>query len=586
MLKKFFISMLGTMAGLWISLLLIFFGGLMLAGIFFGKNSDSSTVLQKNSVLHFKLDGEILDRDQIVSFQQIILSETSNAPTLEQMIASLKAAASDKNIKGLYLDCRGSIMAPADREELMEAIAEFKKSGKWIYAYSDNYTQGDYMLASAADVVALNPVGAIDIHGVGSVVPFYKGLLDKVGIKMQVLKVGTYKSAVEPYILDKISEPARQQIVQYTDTIWDYVSGTIASNRNMPDSLVRSLASEIISTRTADFFVPTLADTLLYARQIPDCLAAKSGLSDEDPRLITPSEYLSTSNVLAELTSSERHIAVLYAIGNIYDSGDEGIVTGPMVKEITKLADDDNVAGMVMRVNSPGGSAFASEQIWSALEYFKSKDKPFYVSMGGYAASGGYYISCGADSIFADRTTITGSIGVFGLIPDFSGLLTDKLGLTFSTVQTNPNASGISILEPMTPQQRDAMQQSVENIYDLFTKRVANGRGMTQDDVKKIAEGRVWVGSDALKLGLVDQLGSLETTIRTMAGKLDLNPGDFKSYPTIEEEIWQKFLRENIDFSNLKAASYDPETMRCIDVVRKLRHANPMQALMPEVIIK
>ncbi len=578
--------MLGTMAGLWISLLLIFFGGLMLAGIFLGKSSDSGTGLQKNSVLHFKLDGEILDRDQIVSFQQLILSENSDAPTLEQMLASLKAAASDKNIKGLYLDCRGAVMAPADREELMEAIIEFKKSGKWIYAYSDNYTQGDYTLASAADIIALNPVGAIDIHGVGNIVPFYKGLLDKVGVKVQVLKVGTYKSAVEPYILDKISEPARQQIVQYTDTIWNYISGTIATNRNMSDSIVRSLASEMISTRTADFFIPALADTLLYGRQISDCLAAKSGLSDEDPRLITPSEYLSTSNALAELTSGKRHIAVLYAVGNIYDSGSEGIVTGPMVEEITKLADDDNVAGMVMRVNSPGGSAFASEQIWSALEYFKSKDKPYYVSMGGYAASGGYYISCGADSIFADRTTITGSIGVFGLIPDFSGLLTDKLGLTFSTVQTNPNAAGISIFEPMTPQQHDAMQQSVENIYDLFTKRVAEGRGMSQDDVKKIAEGRVWVGSDALKLGLVDHLGSLGTTIRAMAGELDLNPEDFKSYPTVEEEIWQKFLRESMDFSNLKAAAYDPETMRCIDVVRKLRNANPMQALMPEVIIK
>lgn len=586
MLKKFFISMLGTMAGLWISLFLIFFGGLMLAGIFLGKNSDGGATLQKNSVLHFKLDGEVLDREQIVSFQQLILSETSDAPTLEQMIASLKAAVSDKNIKGLYLDCRGAAMAPADREELMEAIYAFKKSGKWIYAYSDNYTQGDYMLASAADVIALNPVGAVDIHGVGSMVPFYKGLLDKVGVKVQVLKVGTYKSAVEPYILDKISEPARQQVEQYTDTIWSYIAGTIAANRNMPDSLVRSLASEMIFTRTADTFVPALADTLLYARTVPACLAAKSGLGDEDPRLITPAEYLSTSKALAQLSAGKRHIAVLYAIGNIYDSGKEGIVTGPTVEDITELADDDNVAGLVLRVNSPGGSAFASEQIWSALEYFKSKDKPYYVSMGGYAASGGYYISCGADSIFADRTTITGSIGVFGLIPDLSGLLTGKLGLTFSTVETNPNAIGLSALEAMTPQQYRAMQQSVENIYDLFTKRVAEGRGMTQDDVKKIAEGRVWVGADALKLGLVDRLGSLDTTIKAMAAATGLNPEDFRSYPAIEEEIWEQLLRKNVDFSNLKAASGDPDAMRCIDIVRKLRKANPVQALMPEVIIK
>lgn len=287
---------------------------------------------------------------------------------------------------------------------------------------------------------------------------------------------------------------------------------------------------------------------------------------------------------MSMLESEKTHIAVLYALGEISDSGKEGIVGSAMVDEIVDLADDDDVAGMVLRVNSPGGSAFASEQIWEALEYFKSKNKPLYVSMGDYAASGGYYISCPADSIFTDLTTITGSIGVFGLIPDFSGLVTDKLGVTFSTVETNNNAAGISVLTPMSTDQYDAMQKSVENIYELFTKRVADGRDLEIDYVKSIAEGRVWVGADAVKLGLVDTLGSLDDAIGAMADSMGLTKSDVVAYPRYEEKIWEQFLRDyGIDQINLE---FDPETLHAADFLRRLRSANPIQARMPEVIVK
>ena len=363
-------------------------------------------------------------------------------------------------------------------------------SGKWVYAYSDNYGEGDYVIATTADCIALNPVGSIDIHGLGGMSPFFKGLLDKLGVKMQIIKVGTYKSAVEPYILTSMSQPAKEQMQQYIDSIWGYLVNTMAYNRQISSDTIRAMASQMISTREAPTFIADgLADTLVYKRESDNILRDYLGLEEkQDLRLITPIEYL-TAKELTKFNSERKHIAVLYAIGEISDSGKEGIVGPDMVNQIVALADDDNVRGMVLRVNSPGGSAFASEQIWESLEYFKSKDKPLYISMGDYAASGGYYISCGGDSIFADQTTITGSIGVFGMIPDFSGLVTDKLGVTFTTVETNPNAVGISGFEPMSPAQQAAMQQSVDNIYELFTRRVAEGRGLEQDYVKSIAEG-------------------------------------------------------------------------------------------------
>lgn len=588
MLKRFFISMLGTMAGIWISLFLVIFGGIMLVGVAIGKSSaDSAVKVEKKSILYFDLSGNILERYQKQPFFEMLQSFNNQAPTLEDMLRALDLAADDDKIEGLFIKCSGSSMGMASREELVEAIDIFKQSGKWVTAYADNYDQGDYMIATTADSLFLNPVGAIDIHGIGTISTYFKGLFDKLGVKMQIIKVGTYKSAVEPYTLSGMSEPARLQMQQYCDTIWNYAAGTIAGNRGIAVDTIRALASQMIFTRTADTFVADgLADKLCYARQVDDYLRELTGLGKDDaPRLVTASDYLTSKTAPISFGDDKDHIAIYYAVGEIVDEGDEGIVGATMPGEIIELADDEHVRGMVLRVNSPGGSAFASEQIWEALQYFKSKGKPLYVSMGDYAASGGYYISCGADTIFADRTTLTGSIGVFGMIPDMSGLITDKLGLTFSTVQTNPNGAPLTTIEAMTPYQYAAMQRSVENIYDLFTSRVAQGRNMPVDSVKAIAEGRVWVGSKALELGLVDYVGSLGAAVESMAENLDMDADDVVRYPGGEEKIWEKILRES---GGLEAMSseLDQETMRNLYFIKRLRSMNPMQARMEDIVIR
>ncbi len=583
--------MLGTMAGLWISIALGIFCLLMIIGSL--GNSESNKI-KKDSILYFKLAGVVDERFQPQSLMSILQENESEAPTLQEMLASLRLAQDDNRISALVLDCSGSAMGMASREELLTAIRAFKEnSGKPVYAYADTYAQGDYLLATLADSLLVNPMGSVDIHGVGGTTPFFKGTLDKLGVKMQILKVGTFKSAVEPFILNEMSEPARLQMQQYCDTLWAYAAGEISQNRSVPEDTIRALASMIMGARTAAFAKEQgLVDRACYRRNFDNMLADMLDKdSADDLDFVTPAEYLATKDILSEITNgSGSHIAVLYAVGDIVDSGDEGIVGPKMVSQIIELAEDDNVKAMVLRVNSPGGSAFASEQIWEALQYFKSKDKPLYVSMGDYAASGGYYISCGADRIFADRTTITGSIGVFGMIPDFSGLVTDKMGVTFSTVETNPNATGINVMQPMTEEQAEVMQQSVETIYDTFTRRVADGRGMEQDSVKLIAEGRVWVGSSALRLGLVDELGTLNDCIHAIAAEADVNPDKVVSYPKNEEKMWMRMLRESGGLTELRAQSsgmqFDAQTAEYLRLLNRLRAMSPVQARMEPVTIE
>lgn len=591
MLKKFFISMLGTMAGLWISLLIVFVGGLLIVGAIAGDTD--STKVEKHSILYLHLTGTIAERYQPASFAEIIQNATNDAPSLDEMIASLRLAATDSKIEAVWLDCSGAAMGMASREELLEAIRSFKQqSGKPVYAYADNYAQGDFILASAADSVFLNPMGAVDIHGLGAMTPFFKNTLDKLGVKMQIIKVGSFKSAVEPFILTQMSDSARLQTRQYVDSLWSFSAEAIAAGRDLATDSIYTWAPEIMFTMPSQTFVErNLVDALAYRRGFEDKLRAITDRdSDEDLRTVAPVDYLANADIMAALNNAKPHIAVYYAVGDIVDTGDEGIVGANVVPDIIELADNDNVRALVLRVNSGGGSAFASEQIWEALQYFKSKGKPFYVSMGDYAASGGYYISCGADKIYADATTLTGSIGVFGMIPDFSGLVTDKLGVTFSVVETNPNGAGIDVLTSMTPEQHNAMQRSVEDIYERFTGRVAEGRSMDINAVKRIAEGRVWVGSKAVELGLVDEIGSLRSVIDDIAAASSLDSKSVVAYPSQEEEMWLRVLRQSGGFTSTEAAAaaidIDPEAVRCMNFVRSLRTMNPIQARMETVVFK
>ncbi|MDE6703740.1 MAG: signal peptide peptidase SppA [Muribaculaceae bacterium] len=585
MLKRFFISMLGTIAGIWIAITIFIIGGIAIVAAAIGSSSKANVVDDK-SILYLNLTGNITERLEEQNFVDFVRDFESHGQSLEQMLTSIRLAANDRKISGIYIDAAGSGMGVASRQELIEALEQFKESGKWIYAYADNYSEGDYLVASVADKIFLNPVGNVDIHGVGMQTPFFTGLLDKLGVKIQVVKVGTYKSAVEPFILTSMSEAARRQNQVYVDSIWNFYANTIAANRDVTPATVSAWADSLTFAWTAELAADSrIVTETRYRRSVEDMLRSLTDIdSDEDLRLVTPEAYLE-ANAKKLSSASKDHIAVLYAVGDIVESGDGGIVGSTMVPQIIKLADDDNVAALVLRVNSGGGSAFASEQIWEALEYFKSTGKPFYVSMGDYAASGGYYISCGADRIFADETTLTGSIGVFGMIPDLSGLVTGKLGITFSTVASSPNATFMSLTQPMTPEQLKAMQSYVEDTYDKFTTRVADGRNMSVDSVKAIAEGRVWIGSSAVELGLVDELGSLDATVKAIADEVGLADDAWVAYPEIKNDFIERLLEQT---SQLKAQgiTLDPEMVKYLVAAKRITELEPVQARMPEIIIR
>lgn len=585
MLKRFFISLLGSVAGFWLSFILLFFVIATIASAVLAKTENTAKV-EKNSILYLNLTGDIAERQQDQSFFEMIEEmKDEKSQTLCDMLTAIRHAANDQNIEGIYINAGGASMGTASRQELIEALNDFKESGKWIYAYGDNYTQGDYLIASVADKIYLNPVGNVDIHGVGMQTPYFTGLLDKLGIKVQVVKVGTYKSAVEPYILTSMSEAARRQNSIYVDSIWNFYANTIGANRDVAPAEVSAWADSLTFAWTADKDIEkNIITTTAYRRNAEDMLRDLNDLDREDKLpLVTPADYVAA---MKTVSSDDSHIAVLYAAGEIVESGEGGIVGKTMAPQIIKLADDDNVKALVFRVNSGGGSAFASEQIWEALEYFKSTGKPFYVSMGDFAASGGYYISCSADRIFADATTLTGSIGVFGLIPDFSGLVTDKLGVTFSTVASSPNATFMSLTKPMTPYQTKAMQSYVEDTYDVFTSRVADGRHISVDSVKAIAEGRVWVGATALEIGLVDELGSLDDAIKAIAEEVDLDADKIVNYPKVSNDFMEKLLEQSSRMTELKGMALDPETIKYMMTVRRLRDMSPIQARMPEFTIE
>jgi protease-4 len=545
-----------------------------------------SSKIDKHSILHINLKGNVAERFQPGSIIDFIQNPDDDAITLDEILTALRIAADDDQIDGVYLECNDATMGVASREELISALKDFKRSGKWVYAYADNYTQGDYLVACVADEVFLNPVGALDLHGVATITPHFKGLLDKVGVKVQVVKVGTYKSAVEPFILTSMSDAAKLQNQVYIDSMWRYISTTVSTNRKVKCSAVDDWADNIMATWSADSVKQVKAVTSLkYRREVEEIMRKKTIAASKDKKLpfVNPSEYL-TNTALLSSDSQKNHIAVLYAVGDIVDSGSEGISGVEMVSEITKLADNEHVRGLVLRVNSGGGSAFASEQIWEALEYFKSKNKPYYVSMGDYAASGGYYISCGANKIYADATTLTGSIGVFGMIPDFSGLATDKLGITFSTVQSNRNADFMTFIRPMSDEQMTALQNSVNSIYEKFVSRVAEGRKMSVDEVKAIAEGRVWIGTSAKRLKLVDNIGGLRQAVTDMADKLNMSSSQIVNYPNVDEELLMKIIRQTGTIK-MGGMTIDAETFRMLHFVDKLRTMNPVQARIEESLI-
>lgn len=581
------------MTALWLSLIIAFILVILLISKAVGSTAESLEI-KKNSILYIELSGSFNERAVPLDFQDM-LEGNALPQSWDDVMNAIRLASEDKNIDGIYLNCVGSEMGIASREEMLEALLKFKESGKWIYAYANSYYQGDYYLASCADKIVLNPCGALDLHGIATSIPFFKGLLDKLDINIQVIKVGTFKSAVEPLILDEISEPAKLQTQIFIDSIWNNITTTMASLREVETSTVRNWADSLVFAWPAEKVLESKAVTeLAYEREAMDYLKGITGVKQTDElRLVTPASYIlskkMTKSIFAEI-GKKKHIAVLFAFGDIVDYGKAvgEISSDYMVPQIIKLADDPNVEGMVLRVNSGGGSAFASEQIWEALEYFKSKGKPLYVSMGDYAASGGYYISCCADKIYADANTLTGSIGVLGIVPDLSKLA-KNIGINFSTVESNPNAITLDPFKPMSPQLREAMQRQVDNTYELFTSRVAKGRNIPQDSVKIIAEGRVWVATTAKQLGLVDEIGSLETCIEDMCNMCTVKRNDVYSYPELQPTIWNEIFNQLSTEMAKTALAGDKvikEGIQTVKFINRLNKMNRYQARMPEIIIR
>ena len=490
--------------------------GVMLA------TGDEKQSVSDNSILRIELTGTVVDRSTPNNpLNQLLGRSEASSQGLDVLIDAIKTAKSDKRIKGIYIE--GGTMSSdfATLQELRGALVDFKSSGKFIVSYADSYTQGAYYIASVGDRVLINPSGLLDWHGIAMQPMFWTGLMEKVGVKAQVFKVGTYKSAVEPFILKEMSTANREQVESMITDLWKETCTAVATSRKLsPDSLNAYADRYITLADGADYKRLKLVDDLTYVDQVREELRKR--MNDKEVTFVSPEVVAAQAE---DTGDDDNQVAVYYASGNIVDvagsgalmGGGDEIIGSRVVEDLDKLANDKDVKAVVLRINSGGGSAYASEQMWRAVQLLKKK-KPVVVSMGGMAASGGYYMSCGANYIVAEPTTLTGSIGIFGLIPDFSGLVKDKLGLRFDVVKTNKASDFGTLSRPFDAAESAALQAHVNRGYALFLKRVADGRTaaghkMTPEAVDHIAQGRVWTGNQALKNGLVDKIGTLNDAI-------------------------------------------------------------------------
>jgi protease-4 len=522
--------------------------------------SSASTVpVEKNSVFTLMLSGQVDERAEEDIMRQLS-GQISENLGLDDIISAIKKAKENEDIKGIYIETGlFAIDTPASAHAIREALLDFKKSGKWIVAYGDSYTQTAYYICSAADKIYLNPQGMVDWHGLAANPYFVKDLLAKFGVKYQLCKVGKYKSAPEMMTADQMSEPNREQVTAYMTGIWKVMLKDVADSRKISVDSLNAYADNFIAlANQPDLVKMKLVDKLMYTDEVKGEIKKMLKIdADDDINQLSLSDM---KNVKGKKEKGDK-IAVYYAYGEIVDSEtgsladqEHNIVANTVCKDLEKLANDDDIKAVVLRVNSPGGSAYASEQIWHAVMNVKAK-KPVVVSMGGYAASGGYYISCAANYIYSEPTTITGSIGIFGMFPDFSGLLTEKLGVKFDEVKTNKHAAFGTIARPFNEEELALLDQYIGRGYELFRKRVADGRKLSVDAVEEIAQGRVWLGNDALGIKLVDAIGSLDDAVKKAAQLAKMDEFKTESYPEPADWFTQILDKTNSD-------SYLDEQMR------------------------
>lgn len=537
-------------------------------------------VTKPNDVLVLKINGPVEEMPAALPFNFDMLSGFSLNENLDlqTIIRAIDVAEADPNIVGIYLNTDNMSAQPATFEAIHNRFEEFQKSGKWIVAYNDNYSLGQYYLASMADSLFVNTIGTVQLDGMTSVIPYYKGLLDKLNVNVQIFRVGSFKSAVEPYMLTEMSDANREQISRYLTSIWEVMATDIAAHLDVDVAYIDSLADEAVSYMQPEELATTgLVDAQIYKEDVEKIILEKTG--QKEFHGIT-AKALAKNYAPFFPSSGKSQIAVLYAVGEILSA--EGSPTDgasiywpDVISEIKALQEDDDVKAVVLRVNSPGGSAFAAEQIWKALAELRD-EKPLIVSMGDYAASGGYYISAPSDYIFAEPNTLTGSIGVFGMIPEFSGIATKTLGVTFQEVKTH-ELGALTQFRPATSVESAKIQKGVEHTYDLFLTRCADGRAMQKDSIAMIAGGRVWTGRDALANGLVDELGGLADAVEYAAKQAGLESGQYytESYPKAEDSF-QSIFKTVSDVATIRVADYimgnDRESLNFIKSLEKADH--------------
>ena len=531
---KFFKVLLAAFVGTLIALLIVFFVKVavysaLISGMSKMSSETTSTVLKPNSVLFMKLNYDIPDRTADNPFKSIDFNTMEPIETtgLNEILRNIEHAKADPKIKGIYMELSSIPTSTATLEEIRNKLIEFKQSGKFIAVYGETLSQSAYYVASVADKIWLNPEGMIDLHGMASQIMFYKHLLEKLEVEMQIVRGpnNRFKSAVEPYFLDKMSEANREQMDKLLGTIWGKILQGISETRGITVEQLNQIADNLeLMTDAQKALDYGLVDNLFLKDQVVEQLKALTG-SGNTVNAVNNANYAKSYKAK---NYNKNEVAVIYASGQIFDGkgNEENIYSENLAKTIRKVREDRNVKAVVLRVNSPGGSALASAIIGRELDLTK-EEKPLIVSMGNYAASGGYWISAKGDYIFADPTTLTGSIGVFGTFPNMQGLLNHKLGLTFDVVKTNENADFGNFTQPLTPFQYARLQENVVKTYDEFTLRVAEGRGLRQSYVDSIGQGRVWAGADAIELGLVDQLGDLEDAIAYAVEQANLG-NDYK----------------------------------------------------------
>lgn len=583
-MKDFLKFTLATVVGIILSSIVLFFiGAMTVIGMI--ASSETETQVADNSIMFLDLKGTLEERAEDNPFKKILGDEFNNYG-LDDILNSIQKAKENEKIKGIYLQANQLGGYYASLEEIRNALADFKESGKFIVAYADNYTQSLYYLSSVADKIIMNPQGSLEWKGLAAQTIFFKDLFQKLGIEMQIFKVGAYKSAVETFNATQMSPANREQITAYLGSVWNQILSDVSKSRKIPVDSLNAYADKMLAFYPAEETLKSgLVDTLLYKDGVLNYLKKLTDIKEDDNlNTLTLSDMMNVKKNVPK-DKSGNILAVYYAYGDIDNSTAEGINSSKVIKDLRKLREDENVKAVVLRVNSPGGSAFGSELIWHEVVLLKEK-KPVIVSMGDYAASGGYYISCAADYIVADPTTLTGSIGIFGIIPNVKGL-TDKLGINFDVVKTNTFADMGTLGRGLNSDEKALMQMYIENGYNLFISRCAQGRKMSKEAIEKIAQGRVWTGIEAKGIGLVDELGGLDRALEVATEKAKLENYTVMNYPEKEDFFTALLNKKSGGYIHDQLKNEFGEYYTGFNFIKKLTEADALQARLPfEIALK